>query len=157
MPEIISPEVRFARHYTKMSSGCWEWTGCRLKTGYGKFNTGKTSEGETKTVYAHRFSYELHFGPIPEGLIVCHRCDNPRCVNPDHLFVGSHVDNVRDAVLKGRQGRRRDTHCKHGHLYTLSNTRWIPGPIGQRRCRKCNVENVARVRARKREKTLDAG
>lgn len=79
--------------------GCWEWTGATSAAGYGVF--GKN----TKLWFAHRFSYELSNGPIPDGMFVCHQCDNPRCVRPDHLFLGSHKDNMKDMCLKGRQSK----------------------------------------------------
>ncbi len=72
---------------------CWEWVAARTQAGYGRFSAHD---------YAHRYSWELHNGPIPEGMFVCHRCDNPPCVRPDHLFVGTARDNVHDAVAKGR-------------------------------------------------------
>lgn len=71
---------------------CWEWIAAQ-KDGYGRFG----SSG-----YAHRYSYELHKGKIPQGLFVCHHCDNPSCVNPDHLFLGTNEDNVRDMFQKNR-------------------------------------------------------
>lgn len=76
---------------------CWEWAGSRSSDGYG----GMKIEGRTK--FAHRLSYELHVGPIPDGLFVCHACDNPGCVRPDHLFAATHMENVRDRDRKGRQ------------------------------------------------------
>lgn len=77
-------------------SNCWNWMGCRNDNGYGL----KTSDG--KRVRTHRLSYELFVGPIPSGMIVCHKCDNPPCCNPEHLFVGTHKDNHNDCVSKGR-------------------------------------------------------
>lgn len=90
-------EARFWQFVDK-SGDCWVWTGARNKAGYGRFGQG----GDTRMVYAHRASYELHYGPVPTGMFVCHTCDNPSCVRPDHLFVGTRGDNMRDAHQKGR-------------------------------------------------------
>lgn len=80
------------------TNGCWEWTGTKRGYGYGAFAY------QGVTVVASRFSYELHYGPIPDGMLVLHRCDNPACVNPSHLFLGTNKDNTRDMIDKGRQG-----------------------------------------------------
>ncbi len=77
---------------------CWHWLGTLGSDGYGRI------KHHGKTYQAHRFSYESFKGPIPEGLCVLHRCDNPRCVNPTHLVIGTVLDNHRDKVSKGRQG-----------------------------------------------------
>ena len=80
----------------RQGSGCWVWTGCTNKDGYGKiWHRGKHHQ-------IHRLSYWLHFGEIPEGLNVLHRCDNPPCCNPDHLYLGSQRRNVRDREERGR-------------------------------------------------------
>lgn len=82
-------------------SGCWVWMGS-LVYGYGQASRGD------KSIRAHRLSYETYKGPVPKGMCVCHTCDNPCCVNPDHLFLGTHKDNAEDKVKKGRQQRGLD-------------------------------------------------
>jgi len=86
---------RFCEKVAK-SPGCWLWQGHISKLGYGKF-MGK---------HAHRIAWELRNGPIPLGLDVCHHCDNPACVNPEHLFLGTASDNMKDCVSKGRLDHR---------------------------------------------------
>jgi hypothetical protein len=94
--KLTPPAVRFWRHVTK-TDGCWLWTGARRPTGYGAFN----GPGGI-TVRAHRYAYELAYGAIADDAIVCHTCDNPPCVRPDHLFLGTVQDNVADRQAKGR-------------------------------------------------------
>lgn len=89
------------------SDDCWVWTanctkGRNGEKRYGLISAGRRGEG---MLYAHRVSWELHFGQIPESLRVLHRCDNPQCVRPDHLFVGTQADNMADMVEKGRRER----------------------------------------------------
>jgi len=83
------------------NTGCWLWTGAvhSERKPYGRFGF------EGRTVAAHRMSYQLHKGRIPTGMFVCHKCDNPNCVNPDHLFLGTYLDNIQDRNRKGRQAR----------------------------------------------------
>lgn len=102
----------------KGGEGCWEWGGSRTGNNYGRIRFGGRSQ------YAHRVAFELFCGPIPEGMLVCHHCDNPPCVNPDHLFLGTHSDNTRDAVAKGRWGPQT-----HPEAYRHSRRR--PGVLGK--------------------------
>lgn len=106
MPRIARPiEERFWEKVDKTSSpdGCWLWTGCvSTNTGYGQINQG----GKHGThISAHKLSWQMVNGPKPAHLYICHRCDNHRCVNPDHLFAATQKENMEDMVRKGRKPR----------------------------------------------------
>ena len=90
-----TPEDRFWKSVCKTDT-CWNWTGHKNKCGYGKITIDNTP------ALTHRYSYELHKGEIPAGLMICHACDNPSCVNPEHLYAGTHQDNARDMVVRNR-------------------------------------------------------
>ena len=101
-------EQRFYNRVEPMMDdvGCWLWVGRRDSYGYGKLGKKQTA--------SHRLSWTIHFGPIPSGLCVLHRCDNPPCVNPAHLFLGTQLDNIRDMNAKGRGKAGITTRKKKG-------------------------------------------
>lgn len=94
------PELTETIFWSKVKKGekCWKWVGYCSKRGYGQIGI------DGKVVYTHRYSWTLHYGKIPEGFNVLHKCDNPSCVRPDHLFIGSQSDNAVDMMKKGRSG-----------------------------------------------------
>lgn len=97
-PVVLTPE-QIIKRFTKVDekTGCWIWQRARKKEGYGSMSLPGSHR-----VYVHRVSYEVFVGPIPDGLEICHRCDNPPCCNPEHLFPGTHLENMRDSANKGR-------------------------------------------------------
>lgn len=99
--------LRFWSYVKKVPNGCWEWQGCLSKNGYGRFQV------HPKTLRAHRVSYFLFNGSIPKDKIVCHTCDNTKCLNPEHLWLGSTKENIHDMINKGRVIRSRKKHRDH--------------------------------------------
>ena len=94
----MTPEQKFWSQVQK-GDGCWLWTGSKSADPGGEYGDFYVNG---RACRAHRFSWEVHFGPVPPKMLVCHHCDNPPCVRPDHLFVGTSRDNVHDALKKGR-------------------------------------------------------
>lgn len=123
----------YERFWSKVeqASGCWKWRGATVHGGYGILNRGSRGEG---LIRAHRYSYLLHYGVIPDGMYVLHKCDNPECTNPEHLYTGDAKQNMRDVSERKRHPASRKTHCKRGHEYNEENTKWRGN---KRECRAC--------------------
>lgn len=125
---IPSPAERVRSKIAVSGDGCWEYQGKRLKAGgYGVIGI------DGKLVRVHRFMFFEAFGPIPEGLFVCHRCDNPPCCNPEHLFLGTAADNARDMASKGR-GRGVEGAENHNNHLTWEQVqdirrRYVPAEV----------------------------
>lgn len=140
MPAHMVPlDIRFWQKVDK-SAGCWLWTGAQHPAGYGHIKIAGKVEA------AHRVSYEMAHGPIPDGLVIDHLCRVPACVNPDHLEAVTLVENtMRGEGYMAQQARK--THCKHGHEFTIANTyRWRSARI----CRACARTRSARRSVAKR-------
>jgi len=129
MPQKPRPLADRFWEKVKKGDGCWEWTAATSR-GYGTFNLGRRQG----TRGAHVVAYELKVGPT-EGGFVLHQCDNPACVRPDHLFLGTNADNMRDMSSKGRSASQKKTACPAGHPYSEENTYF--DTTGRRRCKPC--------------------
>ncbi len=122
----------FNRMINKTES-CWIWIGANdRKRGYGSFHI------KGKSIGAHRVAYEFFIGAIPKGMVVMHKCDNPRCVNPEHLQIGTQKQNIHDMISKGRKADLRASTCKRGHDLTDEKNLYIyrTGRI----CKLCALE-----------------
>lgn len=146
---ISTPENELIRFWQKVkkTDNCWIWTSSKTNSGYGLFSRGLYG---TKKVYAHRLSWEIHNGSLPGKLFVCHKCDNPPCINPEHLFLGTNSDNIRDCFAKGRGNKtlmnyqKSKTHCSKGHEFNKENTRIYDKNPTHRKCKQCSRDRSLR-------------
>lgn len=128
-------------------ANCWPWLGARTAAGYGYMRI------DDKTRTASQIALELAGRPAPEpGLFALHKCDNPPCVNPDHLFWGTHEDNMADQKAKGRHWATVKPDCAHGHPWTPENTRI--GKDGRKNCRTCERNRLAQRKVKRRAARL---
>lgn len=147
MTKGITQSYILQRINKNKENDCWEWTGGTQSRGYGITGIPKTR----KKIVTHRASYEAFIGEIPKGLYVCHKCDNPPCCNPNHLFVGTQKENLQDMVRKGRCNPHmlQKTHCPLGHPYNEENTY---RHNNRRHCKLCKRISFKKWYKKKRNK-----
>ncbi len=139
-----------AKYVVDSATGCWNWTGYVRSDGYGEIQLGRRGVG---AALAHRVSYELHVGPIPDGMEPDHICRNRACGNPAHLEAVTRTENIvrGEAPAAVRAAMVRITHCPQGHEYTPENTYVARTARGytNRMCRTCQRERMRQRRARR--------
>lgn len=134
---VMEPFDRFMSRVEYSETGCWLWTGAVSRDGYGHMGWKGTITG------AHRVSYMLFIGPVPQGMEVDHyQCRNRRCVNPEHLKAVTHRENCQPLGEASRRRSKAQTHCRNGHEYTPENV--YRDPSGWRHCRECGRQNAKR-------------
>lgn len=140
--------TKYAAYWQRItpSDGCWE---CHSSLNVGGYPRARVNGEEW---LLHRLAWTLFYAPIPESIYVCHKCDNRRCARPDHLFLGTHKENMVDSVQKKRS-KRFHTHCIRGHEYTPGNTMWGKfGDYQRRSCRICKRWREKRNRRIRKER-----
>ncbi|PCK27861.1 hypothetical protein CHR55_10280 [Rhodococcus qingshengii] len=142
---IQDPVERFYAKAKRLESGCWEWQGEILANGYGRIAVRQKRE------LAHRWSYKHHVGPIPDGLVIDHECNNPACVNPDHLRPMTQQENVLRSEIDLAAINARKTECLRGHPFDSANT-YINPSTGARNCRACRRVRIAAHNRRRAER-----
>lgn len=148
----MGKQISFEEHadrYVVAENGCWHWQGHVFPTGYGTFYKREHGNGPGKNYLAHRNSYEVHVGPIPEGLVLDHTCHNNdpvceegvnclhrRCINPAHLEPVTRLENIFSGKTVARVNRDK-THCPQGHEYSADNT--YSDGLNKRQCKTCRI------------------
>lgn len=125
---------------------CWLWIGSKTEVGYPRFWANGALQLATRFIYSETFT------PIPTGLFCCHECDNPSCVRPSHLFLGTNTDNMRDRAAKGRHPNQQKKVCKRGH--ELSGDNLLPSKRGWRECKLCKRITDQRAAVRRAAQSL---